>query len=122
MKRGREVADAVKQHRHDQEVFAFARVLSDNVIGPLDGGDLSSSGSRSKSRRLSFKGLGTKSPPRCSDRTDRRHWLPVAPPLSATDDVKPEPPAITQRDGGVLIQGARRPRHTVQGTFHLMWE
>ena len=60
MKRGREVADAVKQHRHDQEVFAFARVLSDNVIGPLDGGDLSSSGSRSKSRRLSFKGLGHK--------------------------------------------------------------
>ena len=46
----------------------------------------------------------------------------MPPPLSATDDVKPEPPAITQRDGGVLIQDARRTRHIVQGTFHLMWE
>jgi hypothetical protein len=25
MKRGREVADAVKSHRHDQEVWAFAK-------------------------------------------------------------------------------------------------
>ena len=54
----RSVADAVKAHRHDQEVFAFAKDLSDNVIG-LDG-DLSCSGSGSNSRRLSFKGLGTK--------------------------------------------------------------
>jgi hypothetical protein len=60
MAKGRSVADAVKQHRHDQEVFAFARELSDNVIGGLGGGDLSSSGSGSKSRRLSFKGMGTK--------------------------------------------------------------
>jgi len=38
--KGRSVADAVKQHRHDQEVFGFTRELSDNVIGDLDGGDL----------------------------------------------------------------------------------
>jgi hypothetical protein len=40
MAKGREVSDAVKAHSHDQEVFAFARELSDNVIGDL-GGDLS---------------------------------------------------------------------------------
>ena len=50
----------MKQHRHDQEVFAFAKELSDNVIGGLSDDDLSSSGSGSKSRRLSFKGMGTK--------------------------------------------------------------
>ena len=33
MAKGRSVADAVKQHRHDEEVFAFARELADNVIG-----------------------------------------------------------------------------------------
>ncbi len=58
--KAREVADAVKQHRHDESVFAFAPELSDNVIGPMDGGDLSSSGSGSKSRRLSFKGMSVK--------------------------------------------------------------
>ena len=41
-------------------VFAFARELSDNVIGGLSHDDLSASGSGSKSRRLSFKGMGTK--------------------------------------------------------------
>ena len=46
MAKGREVADAVKANRHDQEVFAFAKDLSDNVIGGM-GGDLSSSGSGS---------------------------------------------------------------------------
>ena len=60
MTEGRSVADAVKQHRHDESVFAFARELSDNVIGPMAGGELSSSGSEAKSRRLSFKGLGAK--------------------------------------------------------------
>ena len=34
--------------------------LSDNVIGGLSDGDLSSSGSPSKSRRLSFKGMGSR--------------------------------------------------------------
>jgi hypothetical protein len=58
--KARSVADAMKQHRHDQEVFAFAKDLSDNVIGGLSDGDLSSPGSPSKPRRLSFKGLGTK--------------------------------------------------------------
>ena len=56
--RARSVADAVKQHRHDQEVFAFAKDLSDNVIGGLSDGELSSPGAGSKSRRLSFKGMG----------------------------------------------------------------
>ena len=37
---GPQVADAGKQHQHDQEVFGFTRELSDNVIGDLDGGDL----------------------------------------------------------------------------------
>ena len=60
MTEGRSVADAVKAHRHDQEVFAFAKELSDNVIGGLSHDDSSSVGSGSKSRRLSFKGLGTK--------------------------------------------------------------
>ena len=60
MAKGRSVADAVKQHRHDESVFAFARELSDNVIGGLSHDDLSASGSGSKSRRLSFKGMGTK--------------------------------------------------------------
>ena len=54
----RDVADAVKQYRHDQEVFAFAKDLSDNVIGGL-GGDLSGSGIGAKSgQRLSFKHMG----------------------------------------------------------------
>ena len=35
MAKGRGVADAVKAHRHDQEVFAFARDLSDEVVGGL---------------------------------------------------------------------------------------
>ncbi len=39
-------------------MFAFAKDLSDNVIGPLSHDDLSSSGSGFKSRRLSFKGMG----------------------------------------------------------------
>ena len=58
--KAREVADTVKAHRHDQEVFTFARELSDNVIGPLNGGELSGSSTEAKSRRLSFKGLGAK--------------------------------------------------------------
>jgi hypothetical protein len=35
--KAREVADAVKAHRHDQEVFAFAKELSDNVTSGLGG-------------------------------------------------------------------------------------
>ena len=35
MAKGRQVSDAVKAHRHDQEVLAFAKELSDNVIGGL---------------------------------------------------------------------------------------
>ena len=34
MAKGRQVSDAVKAHRHDQEVLAFAKELSDEVIGP----------------------------------------------------------------------------------------
>src|SRR6476646_7972267 len=60
IKKGREVAEAIQAHRHDQVVFAFARELSDNVIGPLNGGELSGSSTEAKSRRLSFKGLGAK--------------------------------------------------------------
>ena len=41
--KARSVADAMKQHRHDQEVFAVAKDLSDNVIGGLSHDDLSSS-------------------------------------------------------------------------------
>ena len=44
MTEGRSVADAVKTHRHDQEVFAFVKDLSENVIGGLSHDDLSSSG------------------------------------------------------------------------------
>ena len=44
MAKGREVADALKAHRHDQEVFAFARELSDEVGLSGLGGDLSSVG------------------------------------------------------------------------------
>ena len=58
MAKGRSVADAVKQHRHDESVFAFAHELSDNVVGGLSDDDLSSSGTEAKSRRLSFKGHG----------------------------------------------------------------
>ena len=54
----RSVADAVKAHRHDAEVFAVVRELSDNVTGGLSHDDSSSSGAPSKSRRLSFKGMG----------------------------------------------------------------
>ena len=107
---------------HDQSVWAFAKELSENVTGPLGGGDLSSSGSPSKSRRPSFKGMGAKVATQMLGVDGTKAVAPSGATVSATDDVKPEPPAITQRDGGVLIQGARRPRHTVQGTFHLMWE
>ena len=58
MAKGRAVADALKAHRHDQEVFAFAKELADEVGIPGPGGDLSSSGSPGKSRRLFFKGMG----------------------------------------------------------------
>ncbi len=58
--KARDVADAMKQYRHDQSVFAFAKDLSDNVIGGLNDGVLSSSGSGDKTRRLSFKGMGIK--------------------------------------------------------------
>ena len=40
MTEGRSVADAMKQYRHDQEVFAFAKELSTNVIGGGMGGSL----------------------------------------------------------------------------------
>ena len=60
MAEGRSVADAVKQHRHDEEVYAFARELADEVGVPLSHDDLSSSGSGSKSRRLSFTAMGAK--------------------------------------------------------------
>ena len=45
-------------HRHDQEVFAFAKELADKVGIGGPGGDLSGSGPPGKSRRLFFKGLG----------------------------------------------------------------
>ena len=58
--KARSVADAVKAHRHDEEVYAFARELADEVGVPLSHDDLSSSGSGSKSRRLSFTAMGAK--------------------------------------------------------------
>ena len=74
---GPQVADAVKQHRHDQEVFAFARELSDNVIGGLSGGDLSSSGSGPSRADFPSRAWAPRSPPRCSpDGTEGAgaHW------------------------------------------------
>jgi HK97 family phage major capsid protein len=59
MAKGREVSDAVKAHRHDQEVFAFAKELSDEVGLSGLGGELSGSSIESKGRRLSFKGMGS---------------------------------------------------------------
>lgn len=56
MVKGREVADALAAHRHDQDVWAVARELSDNVTGGIDG----SGGGPAKGRRLSFKGMGHK--------------------------------------------------------------
>jgi len=50
----REVADAMKTHRHDQEVWAFAK---EEFGGGLD---MPGSSTEAKSRRLSFKGLGAK--------------------------------------------------------------
>jgi hypothetical protein len=58
MARGREVSDAVKQHRHDESVFAFAKELSDNVIGGVDGGGSLSGAGAKAGQRLSFKGMG----------------------------------------------------------------
>ena len=55
MAKGRSVADAVKQHRHDQEVFGFTRELSDNVIGGLDGGDLDRQAALPSPGRLSLR-------------------------------------------------------------------
>ena len=49
---------AMKAHRHDREVWQFARDLSAEVGIPGMGGELSSSALGSKSRRLSFKGMG----------------------------------------------------------------
>ena len=57
MAEGRSVADAMKAHRHDQEVWAFAKDLS-GVTGGF--GELGGSPTSSKSQRLSFKGLGAK--------------------------------------------------------------
>ena len=58
--KARSVADAMKQYRHDQSVFAVARELSDNVTGGLSHDDLGGSSPEAKSRRLSFKGVGAK--------------------------------------------------------------
>ena len=55
MAKGRSVADAVKQHRHDREVFGFTRELSDNVIGGLDGGDLDRQAALPSPGRLSLR-------------------------------------------------------------------
>ena len=99
MAKGRGVADAVKQHRHDEEVYAFARELADEVGVPLSHDDLSSSGSPSKSRRLSFKGMGAKVATHMLGVDGTTGVAPSGATVSATDDMKPEPPAITQRDG-----------------------
>ena len=50
MAKAREVADAMKAHRHDDFVWQWAKEEF--------GGELSPSGSPSKSRQLSFKGMG----------------------------------------------------------------
>ena len=55
MAKGRSVADAVKQHRHDREVFGFTRELSDNVTGDLDGGDLDRQAALPSPRRPSVR-------------------------------------------------------------------
>ncbi|HXO51081.1 MAG TPA: hypothetical protein VN888_08645 [Mycobacterium sp.] len=55
--RGRRCGEATPPR---QSVFAFARELSDNVVGGLSDGTVSLSGSPGKSRRLSFKGMGAK--------------------------------------------------------------
>jgi hypothetical protein len=94
MAEGREVSDAVKAHCHDQEAFAFARELSDNVIGGL-GGDLSGSGIGAKSgQRLSFKHTGA---------SVARPMLPdgmkaLAPSGAAVvgQEMKPDPVALGQ--------------------------
>ena len=75
MAKGREVADAVKAYRHDLEVFAFARELSDNVIGPLNGGELSGSSPRPSRADFRSRASAPRSPPRCSTRSARRPWL-----------------------------------------------
>ena len=49
----------------------------------VDGGDLSSSGSPSKSRRLSFKGLGTKVATQMLGPDGTKALAPLAPPSSA---------------------------------------
>ena len=123
LKSARDVADNMAKTRDEDAAMKAINDEFADVTGGLSHDEMSSSGSPSKSRRLSFKGMGAKV---------ATHMLGV----DGTKAVAPsgatvvgdrrrgnlEPPAITQRDGGVLIQGARRPRHTVQGTFHLMWE
>ena len=54
MAEGRSVAEQLKQQRHDESVFAFAKDLSENVIGGLGG----SPGGLKSGQRLNFAGMG----------------------------------------------------------------
>ena len=58
MSEGRSVADPMKQHRHDPEVWQFARDFSAEVGVPRIGGHWSGSLTGDKTRRLSFKHTG----------------------------------------------------------------
>ena len=86
MTEGRDVADAVKAHRHDQEVWAFAKELGAEVIGPM-GGVSPLSG---KGQRLSFKGMGAK----------------VATAMLGVDGTKALAPS-----GAAVVAEGRRSRH-----------
>ncbi len=52
----------------------------------------------------------------------RARWSfqPLSEPKELIDHYADSQEHKQRHDDGVLVQGARRPRHTVQGTFHLM--
>jgi hypothetical protein len=114
MAEGREVSDAVKAHCHDQEVFAFARELSDSVIGGL-GGDLSGSGIGAKSgQRRSFKHTGAS-----VARPMQPDGMKALAPSGATvvgQEMKPDPVALGQPALSLLdvIPGAATRHHRVR--------
>ena len=91
MAEGRSVADAMKAHRHDQEVWAFAKDLS-GVTGGI--GELGGSPTSSKSQRLSFKGLGAKVAARMLP--DGMKSLAPSGVAVVGQEMKPDPVALGQ--------------------------
>ena len=81
--KARQVADSMKKVRDDDATMTAIKSEFAGVIGELGG-----SSTEAKSRRLSFKGLGTKVATQMLGQVARRRWRPLAPPSSARSSAR----------------------------------